>query len=279
MIVWICTDMEGLAGIDDWDQHADPDDNSPKYLDGRKQLTAEANAAIAGCFDGGATEVRILDGHGRNQNRGFVLEELDPRVKRTWVANRNPLRWEGLDETVDALAIIGQHAMAGTVGAYTDHTQCTKIICRYMFNGVEGGELSQMTMYAGAYGVPLVYASGDESLCAEARRLFPHIGGTTPTKRGLCWERCELYPPDEVRQNIRRDIAAAIKTADRKNAWRLETPVRVSIEYAWTGLADGPATIPGVRRLHARTVEWRIADQRDVYMVPSQGWEPLQGAW
>ncbi|MBI4024212.1 MAG: M55 family metallopeptidase [Verrucomicrobia bacterium] len=80
MIIWICTDMEGLAGVDHWDQCYDPDDNSPKYLHGREQLTADANAAIAGCFDAGATEVRILDGHGRNANKGFT-SQLDPRAK------------------------------------------------------------------------------------------------------------------------------------------------------------------------------------------------------
>ncbi len=73
MIVWICTDMEGLAGIDQWDQCYDPDDNSPHYRYGCEQLTTEANAAISGCFDAGATEVRILDGHGRNRNKGFLL--------------------------------------------------------------------------------------------------------------------------------------------------------------------------------------------------------------
>jgi D-aminopeptidase len=54
--------IHGLAGVDHWDQCYDPDDHSPKYRHGREQLTADANAAIAGCFDAGATEVRVLDG-------------------------------------------------------------------------------------------------------------------------------------------------------------------------------------------------------------------------
>ncbi len=32
--VYICTDMEGLAGVDHWDQCYDPDDNSPLYRAG-----------------------------------------------------------------------------------------------------------------------------------------------------------------------------------------------------------------------------------------------------
>jgi D-amino peptidase len=274
MIVWICTDMEGLAGIDHWDQCYHPEDEAPDYRYGLEQLTAEANAAIAGCFDAGATEVRILDGHGRNRNRGFLRDKLDPRAQVVWISSRNPIRFEGLDESVHALAIIGQHAMAGTIGGFLDHTQSPKTICRFFINGEEHGEMSQLALYAGAFGVPLAYVSGDEALCAEAKRLFPHAL-STPTKRGTGWATCELYPPDEVRANIRRDIAAALKSVDRATAWRLPTPIRVGVEWAWSGPADDAARVPGVQRLHARTVEWRIADPRDIHHTPSAHWSPL----
>ncbi len=269
MIVWICTDMEGIAGIDRWEQCYDPDDESPHYRYGREQLTADVNAAIAGCFDGGATQVRVLDGHGRNQNRGFVLDRLDPRVERVWIAGRNPLRWEGLDESVHAVAMIGQHAMAGTINGFIDHTQSPKEICRYKINGEEHGEMSQFALYAGGFGVPLIYVCGDEALCAEANRLFPHAQ-TTPTKQGTGWDTCRLYPPDEVRVSIRKDIAAALAHVDRSKAWRLAPPIRVTVEWAWSGRADRLARIPGVSRLDARTVEWSISDPRDIYNWPSE---------
>lgn len=275
MIVWICTDMEGLAGIDHWDQCHDPDE-SPKYQYGREQLTADVNAAVAGCFDAGATEVRLLDGHGRNQNRGFLPDRLDPRATTVWIASRNPLRWEGLDESVHAVAMIGQHAMAGTLNAFLDHTQSSKVICRYKINGEEHGEMSQFALYAGGFGVPLVYVSGDEALCEEARRLFPHAL-STPTKRGTGWETCDLYPPDEVRANIRRDIAAALRQVDRSKAWRPTPPIEIGVEWAWSGGADRLARVPGVRRRDARTVAWEIADPRDVYCWPSENWRPLGG--
>ncbi|WP_395142879.1 M55 family metallopeptidase [Armatimonas sp.] len=121
MTVWICTDMEGLAGVDHWDQCYHPDDNAPEYLYGREQLTADTNAAIAGAFDAGATEVRVLDGHGRNRNQGFT-EMLDARATRVWIASRKPVRWEGLDASVHCVAMIGQHAMAGTINGFLDHT-------------------------------------------------------------------------------------------------------------------------------------------------------------
>ncbi len=265
--------MEGLAGVSHWDECYHPDDNATEYLYGREQLTAEVNAAAQGCFDAGAKEVRVLDGHGRNRNRGFIRENLDKRVQIVWIGERNPLRWEGLDETVSAVAMIGQHAMAGTVNGFLDHTQSPKEICRYLINGEEYGEMGQFALYAGGFGVPLIYVSGDEALCEEARRQFPHVANT-PTKRGTGWATCDLYPPNAVRSNIQHDIADALQAVTRADAWRLETPIEVSVEWAWSERADRFARFPNVRRPHARVVSWRIADQRDIYQYPSAEWTP-----
>ena len=267
MIIWICTDMEGLAGVDHWDQCYDPDDSSPAYLHGREQLTADTNAAVAGCFDAGATEVRVLDGHGRNRFRGFLDGKLDPRARQMGVAARSPLRWKGLDASVHALAIIGQHAMAGTLDGFLDHTEVPKEVCRFCINGREHGELGMMAAYAGAFGVPIVYASGDEALCREAQRLFPHVV-TTPTKRGTGWATCELHPVNEVRAAIRRDLARALEGADRAKAWRPDVPVEVTLEWAWSGGADAMMRGAGVERVDARTVRWSLADARDIYDWP-----------
>lgn len=51
-------------------------------------------------------------------------------------------------------------------------------------------------------------------------------------------------------------------------------PAEVSVEYAWSGLADAVAAIPGVRRLQARTVAWTITDPRFIYNWPSADWHP-----
>lgn len=267
MIVWICTDMEGLAGVDHWDQCYHPDDNAPEYLYGREQLTADTNAAIVGCFDAGATEVRVLDGHGRNRNAGFT-EALDPRATRVWIAQRKPLRWEGLDESVAAVAVVGQHARAGTLNGFLDHTQSPKTICRYCINGDEAGELHQLALYAESFGVPVVYASGDEALCVEAQALLPGIV-TTPTKRGTGWATCELYPVDEVREHIRRDVARALAQREQYRPLPLPAHLTVEVEFAWSELADRLANAPGVRRTHARSVAWELADSRDIYTWPT----------
>lgn len=246
------------------------------YQWGRQQYTAEANAAIAGCFDGGATEVRLLDSHKRNQNRGFIEDRLDKRVKRVWIDQRSPLRFEGLDEKVTAVAAIGMHAMAGTLGAFLDHTQVPKRLCRYQLHGKDHGELSQLAAYAGSFRVPLVFASGDEALCEEAKRLFPDIT-VEPTKKGINWHSCDLYDPVLIRGKIQRSIAKAVQAAEAVDIWRPRSPIEVTIEWAYTGLADDYARWAGVQRVDARTVRWVMRNPRDVYTWPSKLWQPDEG--
>jgi D-amino peptidase len=271
--ICIVTDMEGLAGIDDWEQCYAVDDHAPAYVHGLKQLAADTNAAVAGCFDAGATEVVVWDGHGRNGQKAFSRVALDPRASLRRLAVGYPIRLEGLDASTAGVVMVGQHAMAGTIGGFLDHTQCPKEICRFLINGEEHGEMSQFALHAGAFNVPLIHVSGDEALCAEARRLFPWTR-TTATKRGTSWETCELYDATEVRVNIRRDVAEAIRHRAAAKPWQLTMPVEVTVEYGWTALADRFAAIPGVTRPHARTVSWRISDPRYIYNWPSAEWNP-----
>ncbi|MCW5549051.1 MAG: M55 family metallopeptidase [Opitutaceae bacterium] len=273
MKICIVTDMEGLAGVDDWEQCYAADDHAPEYRHGLAQLAADTNAAVAGCFDAGATEVVVWDGHGRNRQSAFTRVALDPRATLRRLVVGTPLLLEGLDAGTAGVLMVGQHAMAGTLHGFLDHTQCPKEICRYLINGAEHGEMSQFALHAGAFGVPLLHVSGDEALCAEARRLFPWVG-TTATKRGTGWATCELYAADAVRAAIRHDVAAAIHGRAAARPWTLPMPAEVTVEYAWSELADRLAAVPGVRRPQARTAAWKIPDPRFIYNWPGAGWHP-----
>ena len=274
MIVYLCTDMEGLAGVDSWNQFCPGSPEEPAYRGARKLLTDEVNAAVAGCFDAGADEVRVLDGHGYNSGQNILLDEVDPRAIVLRIDPRYPVRLPRLDQGVDVRGFIGQHAMAGTLNGLFDHTGNPKTICRVTVNGIEQGEPGMMALYAGHYGIPVFYGSGDQAFCEEVQRAFPHAG-TTPTKRGTGWATCELYPLQRVYQNIRRDIAQALRQAPhRSKAYRLEHPLQVRIEFAWSELADRIAAVPNVRRDHARIVSWEIASPLDIYMHPCAEWTP-----
>lgn len=276
MKVCLFTDMEGLAGVDDWEQCYALDDADPAYAYGLTQLAADTNATIAGCFDAGATEVVVWDLHGRNGQKAFSRVSLDPRASIRRLIPGAPWQLDGLDRDTAGVLMVGQHAMAGTVGGFIDHTMTPKEICRYTLNGADAGEMSMFVLHAAHFGVPLLHVSGDEALCAEANRLFPWVA-TTPTKRGTGWATCELYPVAEVRARIRRDVAAALGRRPAARLWTLPDPVEVGIEYAWSGLADDMARNPGVRRTHARAVAWHLPDARYVFNWPGPQWQPPAG--
>ena len=99
MKVWISFDMEGVAGIVDWEQCRPS--GGARYAVGCQLMLDEVNAAIEGAIAGGATEVVLNDSHG-------TMANLDPRLvagEASYIAGRHkPLyMMQGLDETVDAL--------------------------------------------------------------------------------------------------------------------------------------------------------------------------------
>src|SRR5512136_889905 len=79
--VYIMTDMEGVAGVLDFENWTSPE--SRYYDDGKEFLTLEVNAAIEGFARGGATEFLVVDGHGYG---GINPKLLDRRAElaRHW---------------------------------------------------------------------------------------------------------------------------------------------------------------------------------------------------
>ena len=181
MKIYIMTDMEGVAGILDFEKWCQPSERGYPgwYYDlGCDLLTREVNAAIDGLCRGGADEIVVSDGHGAG---GIYPLLLDRRAKlmRGW-----PVGWPcELDESYDAVAWVGQHAKASTPRAHLAHTQSLKYIDQAI-NGVSIGEFGQLVLCAGELGVPAIFASGDEALCTEATALVPGIV-TVAVKRGL----------------------------------------------------------------------------------------------
>lgn len=266
MRVFILTDMEGVAGIDSWDQCYGPHGSEP-YEYGRLQLTLDVQAAVEGCFEAGAKTVMVLDGHGHNKSRGLFKERMDPRVLHVGL-KVDPVRLDGLDEGVNALLIVGQHARAGTENAFLDHTQSPKNICAFRLNGVEIGEIAQAVYYAHSFRVPCVYLAGDAAACAEAEKLVPGIT-TTIAKDGTGWSTVKLRDPSCVRSEIRADVARALKMPPPALVSPPSLPATMELEFSYSKLADDYRGIPGVVRPHARTILWKMGQLRNIYTFPT----------
>src|SRR6185312_7033217 len=135
-------------------------------------MLAETNAAIAGAYAAGATEVVVNDSHGSHTNLRADL--LDRRA--TLITGRpSPMGMvEGLDGTFDAVVFIGFHGHAGQTDAVMGHTY-TGELRHVRLNGREVGEYGTAGMVAGHYKVPVVFVSGDKVFAEEARKFFPGV--------------------------------------------------------------------------------------------------------
>src|SRR6266511_2711696 len=74
--VFISVDMEGIAGIAHLQQVWRGSDDFPAA---RELMIGEANAAVAGAFEGGATTAVVNDSHGDMYN--LLPEKLDARAE------------------------------------------------------------------------------------------------------------------------------------------------------------------------------------------------------
>jgi len=261
MKIYIVTDMEGVSGI--WRPEQVQKGHS-EYEAARKSLCEDVNAAIAGAFYGGATEIIVLDGHGGGDN--FLLDVMDARAVYETVKNTREVM-PSLDATFGGVMQIGCHAMAGTLNGFLYHTQSPASLFNFYLNGRRCGEIAQVGAYAGASGVPVILVTGDKAACDEAREFFGDIE-LVAVKEGLGRNKAKCLPPGRARQMIREAAARAVQRAKAGEfkPWVVEPPIEMKLELCRTDYADDLAARPGVERLDARTVRKIIHSAKEVYL-------------
>ena len=226
MKVYIVTDLEGVSGICLFEQTREK--VPPLYEEARLLLTREVNAAVQGCLDAGAEEVVVLDGHGGGFN--FVPEEMHPGAYFvTGPVRPHPLL--GLDESFGAVLCVGFHAKLGTPDGVLHHTQSSKAETRYWYNGIEMGEIGQVALMAGHYGVPVAMVSGDLAACREARELLGEDVVTVVVKEGYSRHCAKMLPPKRAREEIRRGAREAVEKAPSLKPFRLPLPIEGRLAF------------------------------------------------
>ncbi len=259
MKVYILTDMEGISGVSRQEM-VRPDEGGDLYQYGRRCLTEDINAAIAGAFDAGATHVVVNDGHGGG--RHLVLEDADPRAiyeRPVTSVDMCP----SFDESFDAMFLVGMHAMAGTLNGFLDHTQSSAAWFNYYLNGEKHGEIGQCVAWAGHYRVPVVLVTGDEAACGEAQRLY-NTPVTVAVKTAHGRQAATCIHPKTARQMIRDGAREAMAHIATTKPWVLTTPITVRLELYRSDMADAMANSDRVTRIDARTVEIEVNSQIEI---------------
>jgi D-amino peptidase len=256
MKVFISVDIEGVAGV------VVPEQGQPgnlEYEECRRLMTEEANAAIAGAFDGGAVEVLVNDSHGPMVN--LLPELLDPRAELIRGQLKPGSMFAGLDDTYSGAMCVGYHAAAGDHGVLA-HTYSTRDFTGVRLNGMAASEAMFFGAYAGAMGVPVILFSGDDVAAASCGGLFPGAE-VVRVKTALGQRAARALSPLEARKRIRAGAERAVRAAGTIKPYRVVEPCDVVFDLTSVTLADICATIPTAIRYAPLTVGFKTESVGD----------------
>jgi D-amino peptidase len=252
--VLIISDMEGVAGISRWDQ---VNAGAAGYEEGRRLYTEEINATIRGAFEGGASEVVVMDCHGAGGDWSFnslIPDLLDPRcefvVQHEWTEYT-----EMLEEGCDAALFVGQHARAGAERGVLSHTVSSTRWRNLRFNGTTVGEVGINAALCGTWGVPVALVTGDDVVCAESSELLGPQLNTLAVKRGLGRFSARHLSPIKARERLEEAAKTALENVTSAPVYDPGAPCTIEVELATSDHADVYRHRAGVTLKDPRTIE------------------------
>jgi D-amino peptidase len=256
MKVFISVDIEGICGVTHWDE---TDLDKAAFEAAREQMTAEAAAACQGALEAGATEIWVKDAHASARNLIAARLPRAARLIRGW-SGHPFLMMEGLDGSFHCAALVGYHSRAGAGDNPLAHTMNGQIVA-LKINDVPTSEFRINAYTAGYCQVPLVFVSGDEGLCEEAKTLAPNIHALA-VKRGVGDSTRNLHPAEAVEQT-RAAVARAVADAARCQV-ALPGHFAVEIQYRRQQQAYQMGFYPGASQSDPVTVCFEHDDYFEV---------------
>lgn len=262
MRVLVSVDIEGVAGVVDWD---DTIPGQPDYEPARRLMTDEASAAVRGvlAFDPGA-EVLVADAHAYFRN--ILPTALDPRARLLRGRPRADGMLAGIDLGIDAVLLIGYHGQAGTWRSVLCHTLNGAAILDVRCNGQSLGEIGLNVAYAAARGTTTALVSGDDTAAAEARAHAPGIH-TVEVKRALGGWAADSLHPTVACERIEAAVPAALAQRSEVRPLHFDGAVDVEIDLIRPVMVEPLLLVPGLERAGGRTLRYLAERFEDAYRV------------
>ena len=259
--VFISVDMEGVACVTHID-HVKME--GKEYEIARKWMTGEANSAIEGALDAGATTIVVADGHGFMHN--LLVEELHEDITLVSGSPRPLLQMEGLDNSFDAIFFIGYHARAGDPIGTLAHTYVGKVVYEVRLNGNPVSEATFNASIAGDFGVPVVLVAGDDALANEVAETIPWAERVV-TKWAVSASAARNLTPTTSQSQIKAAAKVALERLNEMKPLKLDGPILLEVEFLKNLYAHLVADIPGVVRVDGTTVSFEGEDMLEINRI------------
>lgn len=254
MKILISADIEGVAGVFNPEQTRA---GNGEYERARRWMTEEANAAVRGAFEGGATEVLVNDSHGSFRN--LLVDLLDPRARVVLGKPRYLGMMSGLEHDCDAVMMLGYHSRAQGRGVLA-HTINSFAFARVEINGLPFGEAGLYGALAAEMGVPVIFGSGDDQFIAENKDNFPRATWVQ-TKLAYGYSSGVSLSLQESVKSISAGAYSATRELFQANSVQSAAPVplgEITCRLTTQGpaLADLFCTLPQLARVDGVTLEF-----------------------
>ena len=247
MKIYISSDMEGTAGVVEWEQCRPTGPDYPYYRD---LLQREVNAAIEGALAAGATEFLVNDSHGRMAN--LRPDELAGGARYLSGRHKPLYMMQGLDSSFDAVFFVSYHGSMSACAATLSHTFNPLAIAEVRLNGLLAGESAVNALVALGHGVPVVLVTGDRTTAEELRPFCPGARAAV-VKESVNRFAADSLHPQQARELIREQAGLAVAAlAETGSAERrlpgIELPATLVVRFRNPDLAEMATWITGVER-------------------------------
>jgi D-amino peptidase len=259
--VFISSDMEGTAGVVDWDQCVSGGSQYSYYAD---LLTGEVNAAIEGAMAAGATEFLVNDSHSKMAN--LKPDALVGRAGYLSGRYKPMYMMQGLDASFDAVFFVSYHGSMGSKGSVLSHTYFPTAFAEITINGVVAGEAGINALVASKYGVPIVLVTGDDTTAEETRRFCPEIN-VAVVKKSVTRFAAESLHPEVARDLIHQQAKTALDNLAAAAPPAIQSPIRLAMSFRSSDYCELAARIAGVERSGDLTAEIAGDDPLWIYQT------------
>ena len=111
-------------------------------------------------------------------------------------------------------------------------------------------------------------ASGDQSLCAEVQEFFSNKIEIAQVKKGVSRMSAECLPPAVTASLIEEVAKRAVINLKSKKApkpFKVTKPIKMTVEFEQSDMADRAALMPHAIRTIERRVEYVASDMVTIY--------------
>jgi D-amino peptidase len=256
--IYISVDMEGVAGVVTADQLLP---NGFEYERFRHFMTDETLAAVRAAKQAGATQIVVSDSHGNGENLLVEAFPKDVQLVRSWP--RHGAMMAGLDKSFAAAIFVGYHASTSNAKGVRAHTFSSAHLTRVALNGSPVTEAEFNAAYAGEFGVPIIFASGDDAAIAEIKARLGEMD-TVITKNNLGFHSAETLTPAASCDLIFDGVLHAMAHRAQRHATLVAKPVALELSFKNYMPAEVLSYLRSVERVDSHTIRFVGRDMAEV---------------